>query len=136
MLPESIKTIIYHEQSRQSGKFIEKEFDSYIIKLEKLAEIVADFIDGRCRGFVAYYCNDFDTKIAFITLVLVDPRDRGFGIGHALTLFVLNIARYRGFKSCRLEVKKSNEIARNMYLSQGFYQVEERVETYLMEVLL
>jgi len=136
MLPHSIKTLILDEQSRQSGQFIEIEFDAYIAKLEAKAEIVADFIDDRCRGFVAYYCNDINTKIAFITLVLVDPQDRGLGIGQALTLFVLNIARLRGFNACRLEVKKSNKVAYNMYLSHGFYLVEDRIETYLMEIML
>jgi len=136
MLPNSIKTLISEEQSRQSGKFIEIDFHAYLSKLETKAEIVADFIDDRCRGFVAYYCNDINTKIAFITLVLVDPQDRGLGIGQALTAFVLNSAKLRGFHACRLEVKKSNIIAYNMYLSHGFYLVDDRIETYLMEVQL
>lgn len=136
MIPVSIKTLILDEQFRQNGQFVKVDLNAYLDKLEAKAEIVADFIDGRCRGFVAYYCNDIQTKLAFITLVLVGPQDRGLGLGQALTLFVLNIARSRGFKVCRLEVNKANQIAYNMYLAQGFYLVEDRGGMYLLEVAL
>jgi len=136
MLPNSIKTIILNEQARQDGQFIKVNLFEYLAKLEANAEIVADFIDGRCRGFVAYYCNDMQTKIAFITLVLVDPQDRSLGLGQALTTFVLNIAKLRGFRTCRLEVNKTNQVAYNMYLSRGFYWVEDRGEMCLMEIEL
>lgn len=136
MLFNSIKTLILKEQSRQNGQFIKVELDAYLAKLEANAEIVSDVIDGRCRGFVAYYCNDVQTKIAYITLVLVDPQDRGLGLGQALTAFVLSIAKYRGYMACRLEVNKANQVAYNMYLSNGFSLVEDRGEMYLLEVIL
>lgn len=136
MLPDSIKVLIHEEQVRQDGCFIKIDLDTYLVKLDANAEIVADFIDGRCRGFVAYYCNDMNTKHAFITLVLVDPQDRGLGLGQALTKFVLSVARYRGFKVCRLEVNKANQIAYDMYLDQGFYLLEDRGEMCLLEVVL
>ena len=136
MLPDSIKVLILEEQVRQDGRFINIDLDSYLIKLDANAEIVADFIDGRCRGFAAYYCNDETAKRAFITLVLVDPQDRGLGLGQALTAFVLNISKSRGFNVCRLEVNKSNQVAYKIYQAQGFYLVEDRGETYLLEVAL
>ncbi len=137
MLSESIKSLILEEQARQGGRFVQYvDMDTYLAKLGAKAEIVSDSISGRCRGFVAYYCNDIQTKIAYITLVLVDPQDRGLGLGQALTIFVLNIARYRGFKACRLEVNKANQIAYKMYLTQDFYLVEDRGEMYLLEVVL
>jgi ribosomal protein S18 acetylase RimI-like enzyme len=135
MLPDSIRSLILEEHARQDSHFIEGvDIDLYLAKLGEKAEIVSDSLSDRCRGFVAFYCNDMNTKQAYITLVLVDPRDRGLGIGRALVAFVLGVARVRGFTSCRLEASKRNQIACSMYLSQGFRVVEERPTKYLMEI--
>jgi ribosomal protein S18 acetylase RimI-like enzyme len=135
MLSDSIKSLILEEQACQKGRFIQNiDMEMYLDKLDANAEIVSDSIGGRCRGFVAFYCNDVYTKKAFITLILVDPRDRGLGLGKALVEFVLSVAKHRGFISCRLEVSRKNQVAYNMYLSQGFHLVEDRGEIYLLEV--
>jgi len=135
MLSDPIKTLILEEQARQDGRFVQHvDMDTYLAKLGEKAEIVSDSVGGRCRGFVAFYCNDMDTKKAFVTLVLVDPRDRGSGLGKALMEFVLSVARHRGFKSCLLEVSRRNQVAYTMYLSQGFHLVENRGEMHLLEI--
>jgi len=137
MLPDSITSLILEEQARQEFRFIEDvDVDPYLAKLGEKSEIVSDFLSGRCRGFVAFYCNDMSTKQAFITLVLVDPRDRGRGIGRSLVGCVLDMAKRRGFTSCRLEVAKRNDVAHAMYLSLGFRVVEDRADKYLLEIAL
>ena len=100
------------------------------------AEILSDLADGRCRGFVAFYANDLATRQAYITLVLVDPRDRGAGVGRALTACVLDLARRRGFTSCRLEVARDNHAAHAMYRALGFRVIEGRAGKDLMEIAL
>jgi ribosomal protein S18 acetylase RimI-like enzyme len=135
MLPEPIRTLILDEHARQGNQFVEDvDLDAYLAKLGDKAEILSDSTDGRCRGFVAFYCNDLATKQAYITLVLVDPRDRGLGIGRALVACVLDLARRRGFASCRLEVARRNGIAHAMYLSLGFHVVEDRAHKDLLEI--
>ncbi len=135
MISDSIKSLIIDEQSRQAGLFVEHvDLDEYLDKLEARAEILADSAEGRCRGVVAFYCNDHATRQAYITLVLVDPRDRGMGIGRSLVGDVLELAKQRGFASCRLEVTKRNEAARAMYDSLGFRLVEDRQDRQLMEI--
>jgi ribosomal protein S18 acetylase RimI-like enzyme len=137
MLPEPVRLLILEEQARQDNRFLEDvDLDAYLIKLSGRAEILSDSIDRRCRGFVAFYCNDEATKQAFITLVLVDPRDRGLGIGPALVTCVLDITKRRGFTSCRLEVARRNEAAHAMYRSLGFRVVEERGPKDVMEIAL
>lgn len=135
MLPEAITSLILEEQARQNGHFIEGvNVDAYLMKLGTKAEIVSDSIAGRCRGVVAFYCNDRNLNKAFITLVLVNPNDRGLGIGSALVAYVLSTAKRREFTGCRLEVCKSNHIANKMYQSQGFHFVEDRGGKRLLEV--
>jgi ribosomal protein S18 acetylase RimI-like enzyme len=135
MLPDSVRSLILDEQARQASRFVEGvEIHGYLDKLAAKAEILSDCAGGRCRGVVAYYCNDVATKQAYISLVLVDPRDRGSGIGSALVLCVLDLARRRGFTSCRLEVARRNAAAYAMYRSLGFRLAEARGDKELLEV--
>jgi ribosomal protein S18 acetylase RimI-like enzyme len=137
MLPESIRSLVLEEQARQDNRFVEGiDVESYLAKLEARAEILSDCLADRCRGFVAFYCNDNATRQAFITLVLVDPRDRELGVGRALVSGVLALARGRGFTSCRLEVTQRNEVAQAMYLSLGFRVVESNASRNVLEVSL
>ena len=85
---------------------------------------------------MVFYCNDVNTRKAFITFVMVDPRDRGVGIGQALGDFVFSVARSRGFHSCQLEVIKSIQSAHNLFRSKGFQPVEDRGEICLMKASL
>lgn len=137
MLSDAIKSLIRDEQSRQSGRFIEGvELEAYLGRLDQRAEVVADMADGRCRGLVAFYCNNPATRQAYITLVLVAPPDRGTGLGRSLVASVLGTCRGRGFTTCRLEVRNDNPAALAMYQSLGFTTVEQRGGKHLMELVL
>jgi ribosomal protein S18 acetylase RimI-like enzyme len=137
MLPDAIKSLILEEQARQSNRFVEGvDLEVYLVKLGEKAEILSDSVHGRCRGLVAYYCNDESTRQAFVTLVLVNPLDRGLGLGAALLSCVLSMARSRGFTTCRLEVARENEAAQALYRSLGFRPVGERSGKDLLEVAL
>lgn len=136
-LSDSVRALIVEEQQRQSGQFVrDVDLATYLTKLGAHAEILADSSAERCRGFVAYYCNDAATKRAYITLVLVHPDDRGAGLGRTLVSCVLNLARERGFVSCGLEVGKDNPSARKLYASLGFCAAEDRGDKELWEVIL
>lgn len=136
-LPDAIVTLIREEQARQEGRFIRHpDLPAYLAKLADHAEIVSDTSGGRCRGFVAFYGNDLKTRQAFITLVVVDPRDRGTGLGQALVGCVLAIVRQRGFTSCRLEVAKDNRPAYELYTKQGFQVVADGTDYHLLEIAL
>src|SRR6266851_4700971 len=135
MLPDSIRSLILDEQARQDNRFIEDvDLGEYLAKLGDKAEILSDSAGERCRGFVAFYCNDQTTKQAYITLVLVDPRDRGLGIGRTLVACVLDLAKRRGFTSCRLQVARHNEAAHAMYRALGFRVVEDGGKKSLLEI--
>jgi ribosomal protein S18 acetylase RimI-like enzyme len=137
VLSESIRSLILEEQARQSGRFLEGvDLQAYLAKLGDQSEIVSASAQDRCRGFVAFYCNDESSRRAYITLVLVDPRDRSTGLGRSLVREVLDIAKRRGYRSCRLEVAKQNEAAYAMYTAMGFRVVEDRAAKDLLEIAL
>lgn len=135
MLPDSIRSLILDEHARQQHRFIDDvDLDAYLAKLADHAEIVSDLVAGRCRGFVAFYCNDQVTKQAYITLLLVDPRDRGAGIARALVGSVLELAKRRGFTSCALEVAADNVAAHALYTSLGFGVIETGPRRQRLEI--
>jgi ribosomal protein S18 acetylase RimI-like enzyme len=137
MLTDAIRQLILDEQARQSGRFIEGvDLDAYLRKLDEQAEIHADVRDGRCRGFVAFYCNNQQTRQAFITSVVVAPPDRGTGLGRELVRAVLDTCRSRGFTRCRLEVRSDNVAAIAMYTGLGFVDAGARDGRQVLEVAL
>lgn len=137
MLAENIKTLIREEQARQSGRFVEGvELEAYLARLDARAEIHAESEGERCRGFVAFYCNNTATRKAYITLVLVAPQDRAAGLGRTLVTAVLDDCRSRGFTSCGLEVRSDNTAALAMYQSLGFATVDERDGKQLLDLAL
>lgn len=127
MLTEAIKTLIRDEQSRQGGRFIDAgDLDAYLQKIDERAEIVSEPDGARCRGFVAFYCNNLVTRRAFITLVAVAPQDRQSGLARRLVTRALDICRERGFVSCGLEVRADNAPALALYNGLGFATVSEQ----------
>jgi ribosomal protein S18 acetylase RimI-like enzyme len=132
MLSQSLKNMIIYEQEKQNGKFIDTDIESYFFKLNANAEIF--IISENCidKGFIAFYCNNQKTKIAFITLLLVNEKYRKQGIGYKLVNFVLKTAKERGFIKCNLEVLKENKKAYSLYTSFGFSIIEVKENKYLL----
>lgn len=137
MLPDAIRALIRDEQARQQDQFIEGvPLDTYLAKLDAHAELVVDEQGGRIRGFAAFYCNDAASLRAYITLILVSPRDRGAGVGRILVERVFAVARSRGFTTCQLEVAADNIGAIAFYQELGFAQISARGTKRLLEVRL
>ncbi|MDK9704696.1 MAG: GNAT family N-acetyltransferase [Sulfuritalea sp.] len=131
-LREGILELIRDEQRRQCGNFFPEDA-GYLEKITSKAGIVSHDVEGKCLGFVFFYCNDAQNQSSYISLLLVSPEARKTGVGTALIRFVLALTQQRGFKVCRLEVRKDNTGAVNFYRSLGFRQIEDRGEKYLME---
>jgi ribosomal protein S18 acetylase RimI-like enzyme len=137
-LPAEVEVLIRAEQARRGDEFIDARvaLDDFLAKLGERAELLVLQEGTRCRGVVAFYCNDTARRFAYVTLVVVDPQDRGQGIGEALVAGVLALARKRGFATCRLEVRNDNLAARALYSTLGFQLVEDRGDRALLEVAL
>jgi ribosomal protein S18 acetylase RimI-like enzyme len=133
-----VEALIRAEQARLGDEFIDATtpLDHFLAKLGAHAEVLALSAGARCRGAVAFYCNDTVRRIAYVTLVVVDPQDRGQGIGEVLVSGVLALARKRGFATCRLEVRKENRAARALYAALGFHLAADRGDRELLEVAL
>lgn len=131
-LPKKIVDLIHGEQVRQTGKFV-PEGKEYLEKLADKAELLSHDSLDQCLGFVFFYCNDPAKYSSYITLLMVAQTSRKSGIGAALVRYVLTLTAQRGFKACRLEVRKENVAAIKLYETMGFCQLEDRGDKYLME---
>lgn len=133
---DAIAALIRDEQRRQPNLLGAVAVDEYLAKLRDRAEVVCCFGDGRCRGLVAFYCNDQRTRQGYITMVIVDPRDRGLGLGRSLVGSALDMMKRRGLTSCRLEVAHANRVAASLYTAMGFQLAEAREQRDLLEIAL
>ena len=67
---------------------------------------------------------------ADIDNVAVEEEFRGCGIGRAILLYLLEVAKERGVKKVFLEVRVSNSTAMGLYLNCGFKGVYARTRYY------
>ncbi|WP_165382987.1 GNAT family N-acetyltransferase [Acinetobacter sp. WCHAc060033] len=102
----------------------------YFLKIDKHAEFIKYDYESNLAGFIACYCNDYESKKAFITLVLVDHKYRGLGISKRMFSQLFTFLKNKGFYLCSLEVKLDNEPALNLYKALGFEVFETSDKNY------
>jgi ribosomal protein S18 acetylase RimI-like enzyme len=87
--------------------------------------------DGRITGSLTLVIFPIPTGVrAWIEDVVVDQAARGQGIGEALTLEALRLARAAGAKTVDLTSRPSREAAGRLYQRVGFKQRETRLYRY------
>ena len=87
--------------------------------------------DGRITGALTLVMFPIPTgQRAWIEDVVVDEAARGQGIGEALTLKALQLARQAGARTVDLTSRPSREAAGRLYQRLGFQQRESRLYRY------
>lgn len=76
--------------------------------------------DGELVGLVAAYCNDVDSRTAYVTSVSVLHGWQGRGIARQLLERCLEQAKTTGFRRIELEVGRENAAAIRLYEKLGF----------------
>lgn len=75
------------------------DVDLYYEKLSKLATSVVCMDGDKMVGIVAAYCNNMETKVAYIPLVCVDVEYRGQHIATELMNRAISLVKSRDRKS-------------------------------------
>lgn len=124
----------------QANPDLEKEIDNfhgYTEKVFRKALIMSANIGCEPVGIIAFYMNDYVSRTAYITQVAVNPLYQGRGIGKLLLSRFLSISKEAGMTTAKLEVKKRNERAKQLYRTFGFREIEEAsFESIYMELKL
>nr|PZN02435.1 MAG: ribosomal-protein-alanine N-acetyltransferase [Bacillota bacterium] len=96
--------------------------NSFFLELttNDLATYLVAKIDGRVVGYAGMW---LVVGEAHVTNVAVHPEFRKKGIGELLMRSLITIAKESRAKMMTLEVRKSNDVARNLYAKLGFEPV-------------
>lgn len=109
---------------------------SYVDKILNNAELLVHYGQNNIIGFVAFYANDNVNKSGYITLVYVDSSCRGNKVAYNLIKNMIGSLKVKSYKDCKLEVKKDNTAAINLYKNLGFEVFHESAHSYFMEIKL
>jgi len=95
------------------------------------SDVLVARVDGRIMGTLTLVVFRIPTGVrAWIEDVVVDDSARGHGVGEALNLFALDLARAKGAKTVDLTSRPSREAANRLYQRIGFQPRETNVYRY------
>lgn len=89
-------------------------------------------------GICAFYCNDFDTKTAFLSTIIIDAKQQGAGVGGGLLKCAKEYCLDQGMYYFRLEVANDNYPAIHFYEKNGFVLEckKDRYSSYICQLML
>lgn len=96
-----------------------KNFDDYAKKLLNNAILYQIKKEGKNIGLLAFYINS-ETKISYLTLIVIKNQYQNFGFGKKLLELYENISKKEKMNVLKLEVFNKNLKAINFYKKFGF----------------
>lgn len=98
------------------------DLNDYLQKIFKFGKVYAPYDDsnGKYCGIAAVYMNDFETKVAYLTLIGISSAYRKNHLGTQLLNHCEMEAKNTGMEFFRLEVKKDNLGAIEFYKKRSF----------------
>lgn len=107
------------------------DFSAYAKKVTGHARIAGLRADGTLVAFLAFYCNDPERRLAYMSMLLVRSDYRGRGLARRLVQQSLDYLTQAGFIVYRLEVGKDNREAIALYKAMGFTETGQEKEASL-----
>lgn len=99
------------------------DIEDYSKKLLNKAECYIYEEKENIRGFVAFYANNYDSKVAYLSIILVDHKFRGKGVGNKLIERMEKCCRKKGFEKIKMEMSSGKEGLKKWYLDKGYSTV-------------
>lgn len=117
-----IKNILYQFNNVFKPTLTERvgNLEIYAEKLYNNANIFAVIKELQYIGFAAFYSNDIENNIAYLTQLAVKPEIENKGIGKMLLFVSIELSRKMGMKVIKLEVINDNIKAISFYKKNGF----------------
>lgn len=106
----------------------------YAGKLMEKADLVARIEENSIRGLVAGYTKNIIDNSAYITLVGVQDKFRGQGIGKQLVNAFIELCRQKKIQSINLYTHQTNASAIKMYEALGFEIYEMKNEARIQDI--
>ena len=115
---ELMKGLAEFERLLDEFRVTEALLERYLFTREPLAELLIGCLDEQIHGYALFFHNfsSFQGRPGmYIEDVYVEPRARGKGLGKALFVEVMRIARARGCRRSEWIVLEWNQRARHFY---------------------
>ena len=100
------------------------DIDEFLEKIKKNGVVCCVYDTNEIVSGIFFYANNFEEKIAGLTLFATIEKYRNFGLGSNLIEMVIEYCTKLGFKKIQLYTHKTNTNARNYYLKKGFYYID------------
>lgn len=125
MEPRDVARVAEIEEASFSMPWSPGTFRSLLGRGDTLTRVVE--VDGEPVAYAVLWIVLDHGELANIA---VDPERRGRGVGSRLLERILSAAASRGVRRVHLEVRESNDVARQMYARRGFREVGVRRAYY------
>lgn len=96
----------------------------YAHKLAQSADCIIVRENNRIEGLSAVYCNDYETKSSYLSLIAVSRALRNKGVAVKLLDETIQHSKLKGMERLVLETHKQNESALKLYLKYGFKELK------------
>lgn len=110
------------------------DIGDYIDKILSNAERIEVWDKSRLLGLLAFYANDTESKVAFITMISVSREASGKGIGSMLMDKCISLCSDKGYRVIDLEVRNGNGRAIHLYQKKGFKVTIKNIDTIIMRL--
>ena len=110
--------------------------ENYVDKIIAKANIITDLQSDELRGFLAFYDNDIDSRVGFLSFLAVSRSFEGLGIASHLINKAITILQEKNFLEFKLEVSKKNTKAIKFYTKFGFEVTEDKLNRFSMSKAL
>ncbi|WIV12035.1 GNAT family N-acetyltransferase [Proteiniborus sp. MB09-C3] len=97
------------------------DLNTYAEKLYKNAIVFAAIEKNDFIGFIAFYANDKDNNVAYLTQIGVKDKSQNRDVGKSLLDLCIKTSETNNMKAIKLEVFNQNVIAIEFYKKYGFY---------------
>lgn len=110
----------------------------YSNKLNNNAECYVMINKGKEIGFMAFYANNINCCLGYVSLIGIKENYRCKGYGHQLLNYCCTYLKRIGMKKVQLEVSESNIAAIQFYKKNGFKRNKKasQQKTFYMEKTL
>lgn len=119
---DEIRKVVYDFDKVFEPPLSERVFnlDDYAGKLYRNAIVLVAKDDVGIIGFVAFYANDFNLRVCYLTQIAVQSRVQNNNIGKLLLDLCTDTSKNIGMTEIKLEVNNYNHRAFNFYKRNGF----------------
>ena len=130
-MSNQLKEFLSQVNMEANGELLKIDIPQYVDKLIKNATIISIDKNGQLIAFIAYYDNDPDCELAFLSMLAVESGSKKMGYGNTLLQISIKEIEKKGFKRYGLEVIKDNFKAIQLYENMGFCSLEKEKNNFI-----